>query len=197
MCSENSNGTVGVETIPLANMPFTVRFPINGDTVNNLTSVYGYGAAGARVDVIIDGNLYARTYVEDSGNWNISVSIYLSEGRHCIKAVQLDDSGVRQICGTVEIILLSPVLPPSIEYPSYGSRINDFPLTISGRATPGNIVAVCLTGRSCENVVAFGDGSYSFTVPDMLSPGEYLITATQQNNLDEISPPAYLSFAFI
>ncbi|MDL2281079.1 Ig-like domain-containing protein [Selenomonadales bacterium OttesenSCG-928-I06] len=111
-------------------------------------------------------------------------------GFHLILAKSCSNKCCVRICFSIKNII--PV--PTIETPACGSIIADPAPWISGKATAGNSVRVCIEGYGCQVVVVDQDGEYHVNFGIQFPDGSYNITVTQIDQSGAESQPISCSF---
>lgn len=170
------------------NSIFHINRPREGQTYTDLTLVEGYGVPGARIDLIIDGQLGGETFARDNGEWSFPLSLYLDEGAHMIKAAEWYGGRCRQECVNIRIVHLRPLLPASIAAPAFGETVAGETLVVQGMGTPGNTVEVTIDNTYSAEAIVMGGGWYSVEFTEAFDASQHIITCTQQTGGGQTSP---------
>ncbi|MBC2526151.1 hypothetical protein HGI67_24850, partial [Clostridium beijerinckii] len=113
-------------------------------TSNNKPTISGTGEAGDTVTVYDGTTAIGTATVDSNGNWSLTPSTALTNGKHAITAKQQDAAGnVSEASNTVNltIVISAPVIiPPVITSPTNGTSTSNNKPTISGTGEAGDTV---------------------------------------------------------
>ena len=149
----------------------------------SLPTISGTGTPGATIRVSFSGypqELIAT--VNANGSWSVANPIPLPAGTYTMSVV-MEGPGrcVTIVNQPITIGTSGGLTAPVIVTPANGSIVSTPYPTISGTATAGNTVGVCIAGIECRNVFVAANGTWTFTPTLALANGPYTISAYQAN----------------
>ncbi|CAD5200800.1 hypothetical protein [Pseudomonas sp. FEN] len=169
--------TAGPGTMPAYSDSPWIFSPVDGTIATSPFRISGKSAAGATVDVCLEGGGYCfdKRVADANGYWFIDVAQFDS-GTYKITARQTLNGQVSSWANNRAFMLLDP---SSISSPTEGSPVSS-PFMISGKSAAGATVDVCLEGGGyCfDKSLADGNGNW-FINGAQLGSGTYKITTRQ------------------
>lgn len=176
----------------------------NSDNITNITTPTFIGTAEplALVEIFASGVLAGAAQADAVGNYAVTLTSPLGDGVYSIFARQTDVAGnVGPLTASMFVII--DTTPPAWS----GGAPDLAPASDSGRSNTDNITNITtptFTGTSSPNIVVWllvdgvvvgstvssSMGQWSITVPNALADGTYQITAAQNDEAGNLSPPS-------
>jgi hypothetical protein len=162
-------------------LPPVITGPADGSsTADHTPLISGTGEPGATVEVSVDGVVVGTATVGPGGNWSLPVTDPLASGQHTVSATQTDVAGNTSSAATSTFTVTQAAPPaPVITSPAPGSTTDDTTPSLSGTGTPGATITVSIDHHVVGTTTVRAGGHWSLTVPEALSCGWHVVTATQ------------------
>ncbi len=146
-----------------------ITAPANGSDINDpMPTITGTAAAGASVEVTVDGTVLGTVTADASGMWSIPTTSALSDGEHVVTAEATDAFGNRAedtSTFTVDTETTVEITVATAE-------------TIEGTGEPGASVEITIDGTVVGTVVVDSEGTWVLGLDPALGPGTHEVTAT-------------------
>ncbi|WP_165681780.1 Ig-like domain-containing protein [Metapseudomonas otitidis] len=205
-----------IDTQPPATPTILKAFDNVGDLQGDLTSgaltddrtptLSGKAEAGVTVLVYRDGKLLGTAETNSAGDWSFTPSADLLDGQHSFTAVARDKAGNSSTESDAFELTLgkdrtqAPTLDSVLDDVgaiqgalTQGSETDDVRPTLNGTAKPGDRVEIFLDGLLLDEVVADGNGRWSYTLDNELTEGTH---SFQVRALNDTQSPSELSQPF-
>jgi len=172
--------TAGPGTTPSPSEPPWILSPIEGATATSPFRISGKGAAGATIDVCLEGGgtCFDKQVADGNGNWFLNVAT-LDSGAYKITAMQTLNGQMSSWANNRAFMILDP---PSISGPNDGASVPS-PFRIVGKGAAGATIDVCLEGGGYCFGKPMADANGNWFIEGVqLSPGTYKVTTRQTLN---------------
>ncbi len=156
----------------------TISEPADGSvTRETLPVVTGTADANADVEISVDGNVVDSVMADANGDWSYTIMTALAEGNHTVTASVTEIVTVTA-SSTFEVDTTPP--PLTVDTPM-GGLLNDDTPTITGTTEPNATVNITLPDGTTVQVVADGNGDFSYAVTSPLPEGPGTIDVYAQD----------------
>jgi hypothetical protein len=183
---------VGAQQGPLA----------NGDTTDdNRPTLSGQAEPGSTVSVYDNDIKLGDAIADESGNWQYTPQVPLTEGSHAL-ATQVTDVAGNQSGMSQPLTVVVDTSSVAVQITSLyddvgsiqgeiapGSSTDDTRPTIEGAAKAGSLITLYDGTATLGTTQADSMGHWSYTPTSELSQGEHSITATAQDPAGNVSAP--------
>ena len=176
----NNDIASGAGAMPAGSAPPWILSPIEGATVTSPFRISGKGAAGATIDVCLEGGgtCFDKQVADGNGNWFLNVAT-LDSGAYKITAMQTLNGQMSSWANNRAFMILDP---PSISGPNDGASVPS-PFRIVGKGAAGATIDVCLEGGGYCFGKPMADANGNWFIEGVqLSPGTYKVTTRQTLN---------------
>ncbi len=162
--------------------PVVILQPADGGVTASATpAVSGTANPGDTVAIFVDGLKVGEAIADANGDWSFSLTDPLNDGPHTIVA----DNGTTSASTTFTVATTGGVV--TIISPTDGGFVNTPTPTITGTATPGQVVEIYIDDVKVGETVADEDGMWSFVPPTGLGEGDHVIEARVPGNTTQIT----------
>ena len=167
----------------------------SGDTTDDARpTIFGKADADSTVVIMNDGQPIGSVTADGKGNWSFTPTADLTDGEYNITAVTQDADGNQSqpsdaIDFTIDTSGLGPIVPDAAtdiqlwddvgtiqDFITNGTVTDDNKPTLSGKATPGDIVYVYDDKAEIGSAKVQTDGSWSFEPGKPLTDGAHSFT---------------------
>ncbi len=160
----------------------TLTTPADGTTTGDTTpNISGSTEPGASVEVAVDGTVIGTAIADVNGIWRL-VAAVLADGPHTATAVATDRAGNISAPATSTFNVDSNLLFVTIDSPTDGATTSETTPTIAGTSKPNAMVEIVVDGTPVGTTTADANGDFSFMLPNDLSEGPHIITASVMDN---------------
>jgi MYXO-CTERM domain-containing protein len=186
--SEASSRSFTVDTLaPAAPL---VDAPVEGALLATASVTFGGSAEPGALVVVTAGAASASGVADGEGAW--SATLAPGEGTFTASVVATDAAGNASIPALRGFTIdTTPPLAPTFSAPAGGAALASWSVTFAGSAEAAALVTVTV-GAVSGTATAGGDGAW--TVALSLPDGSHTATATTEDALGRVSPPASLAF---
>lgn len=156
--------------------------PSMGDSVMTATpTISGKANPGATVQISVDGAEPVTVTADENGDWTYTPSAPLNSGSHTVNARvdDVDDSVI------FEVDLVPPTL--SITSPTQSEQTLEARPVVTGTADPGATVSISIDGADSVDVVADGNGDWTYTPDQDLSTGVHTVVVRAEGEGNQIA----------
>ncbi|WP_341886823.1 Ig-like domain-containing protein [Variovorax sp. YR752] len=187
----------------------TGPIPHNGKTDDTRPDFSGVGATPGNTITIYDGGKeIGKVVVDGNGNWSLTPSKDLGEGKHSITITESDAVGREGLPSDPLVFEVDTTAPPAPGWNGQGigdvidnvgtvtgsvppgGATDDQRPEFKGEGTPGHTINVYDDETLLGSVQVGEDGKWTFTPPADLIEGEHAITITETDTAGNESQPS-------
>ncbi|QFZ86286.1 hypothetical protein GFK26_27760 [Variovorax paradoxus] len=187
----------------------TGPIPHNGKTDDTRPDFSGTGATpGNTITIYDDGTEIGKVVVDPNGNWELTPSKDLDEGKHSITITESDAGGRESQPSDPLVFEVDTKAPPAPGWNGQGigdviddvgtvtgsvppgGATDDQRPEFKGEGTPGNTINVYDDETLLGSVQVGDDGTWTFTPPSDLIEGGHSITITESDTAGNESLPS-------
>lgn len=185
---------VGLETGPLHT---------NDTTDDNRPTFSGKAEPGSVVTIYDGVTPICSTQVDGSGNWSVTPSQPLPDGRHDLTTTVTDAAGNTSVPGSPIVITVDTSATPPVSIDRVvddkepvlgniqpGTATNDTTPEIIGKGNPGSVITIYDNGQPVASTTVKPNGTWSVT--PTLDEGHHDITAVTDGDRATETPPFHI-----
>jgi len=135
----------------------------------------GTGQPGAKVQVLVNGEVVGEAVVGTDGTWALPVNLD-KPGNYTLGAQVIDASGKPvSASGPLSVVLAAPtpaIVTPVLTSPSGNDKLATGAVTFKGTGSPGSEVEIVVDGKTVGKTRVGGDGIWSFNA-ELGQPGTH------------------------
>ncbi|PIF75037.1 hypothetical protein CLU95_2177 [Variovorax sp. 54] len=188
--------------------PITGDIERGGKTDDTRPEFHGKGTPGHTVTLYDNGVLVGKVVVDPNGEWTLTPSKDLGDGKHSITITESDAGGRESVpSDPFEFgVDTTPPAKPGWNGEGPGAVIDDVGTIIgsvppggatddprpefNGKGTPGDTIIVKDNGTEIGRVEVNDDGKWTFTPPKDLIEGDHSITIVERDPVGNESKPS-------
>ena len=151
-------------------------------TDDSKPTIYGTGAAGEKIQVLVDGVVIGSTYVDADGEWAYKVEVDLLDGERFISAIAISEAGIPSAESNAWMVIMDTVAPdvPTIDTVhdnvgpwtgnlTNGQHTDDRTPTFSGKAEAFAVIVITDNSKEIGHTQADANGEWTWSPGSNLS----------------------------
>ena len=169
-------------------------------TDDSKPTIYGTGAAGEKIQVLVDGVVIGSTYVDADGEWAYKVEVDLLDGERFISAIAISEAGIPSAESNAWMVIMDTVAPdvPTIDTVhdnvgswtgnlTNGQHTDDRTPTFSGKAEAFAVIVVTDNSKEIGHTQADANGEWTWSPGSNLSYAAHKLVFEAHDEAGNIS----------